>query len=85
MTERYLSSLFGISIAGRPDVVKGAVFSYAIQHGSYSAALAVKNAGIKNSTSNKTFLNKLYAYRMSQYPAYYSRYTSEKNAALRLL
>ena len=85
VTERYLSSLFGISIAGRPDAVKGAVFSYAIQHGSYSAALAVKNAGIKNSTSNKTFLNKLYAYRMSQYPAYYSRYISEKNAALRLL
>ncbi|MDY3917640.1 MAG: hypothetical protein SOZ59_01405 [Candidatus Limivivens sp.] len=85
VTERYLINLFNISLAGRPDVVKGAVFSYAIQHGSYTAALAVKNAGIKNSTSNKQFITKLYKYRISQYPYYKSRYTSEKNAALRLL
>lgn len=85
VAERYLSSMFGISIAGRPDVVKGAVFSYAIQHGSYTAALAVKNAGIKNSTSNKQFLKKLYAYRISQYPAYTNRYSDERDTALSLL
>ena len=85
VTERVLSSTFGISLAGRPDVVKGAVFSYSIQHGQTSAALAVKNAGIKNSTSNKQFLQKLYQYRIKQYPAYKTRYNSELSLALSLL
>lgn len=47
----------------RPDIVKGAVFSYSIQHGQWTAAGAVKAAGIKNSTTDEQFLQKLYAYR----------------------
>lgn len=85
VTANYLYSYFGIVLSGRPDVVKGAVFSYSIQHGSITAAIAVANAGITNSTSNEEFLNLLYEYRMSRFPAYSSRYRSELNAALNLL
>ena len=69
----------------RPDVVKGAVYSYSIQHGQLSAANAVVAAKISNSTSDSEFLRLLYYYRMKQYPAYVSRYRSEYTQALSLL
>ena len=75
----------GINIKFRPDVVKGSVFSYSIQHGAYSAALAVKAARINNGTSNRSFINKLYTYRISNFPLYRTRYNSEKAEALSYL
>lgn len=85
VTEKYLKNKFGISMSARPDVVKGAVFSYSIQHGQWTAAGAVKAADIKNSTTDRQFLEKLYAYRMKTYPAYTTRYRSELSLALSLL
>ena len=84
ITERYLSK-YGIDMSKRPDVVKGAVYSYSIQHGQLSAANAVVAAKISNSTSDSEFLRLLYYYRMKQYPAYVSRYRSEYAQALSLL
>ena len=69
MTAGYLQSKFNINMDARPDIVKGAVFSYSIQHGQWTAAGAVKAAGIKNSTTDEQFLQKLYAYRKKTYPA----------------
>lgn len=85
VAEQYLKSNFKIDMSSRPDVVKGAVFSYAIQHGQWTAAGAVKAAGIKNSTTDSEFLNRLYAYRMKTYPAYTTRYRQERELALSLL
>lgn len=85
VTAKYLKTKFSINMAARPDVVKGAVFSYSIQHGQWTAAGAVKAAGIKNSTTDKQFLEKLYAYRMKTYPAYTTRYRQELALALSLL
>lgn len=85
MTEKYLKTKFGISMSARPDVVKGAVFSYSIQHGQWTAAGAVKAAGIKNSTTDRQFLEKLYSYRMKTNPAYTTRYRQELSLALSLL
>ena len=84
ITERYLSK-YGIDMSKRPDVVKGAVYSYSIQHGQLSAANTVIAAKISNSSSDSEFLRLLYYYRMKQYPAYVSRYRSEYAQALSLL
>ena len=89
----------GINIAARSDVVKGAVFSYSIQHGQTAAVNAVKElfglmkdakgktikAKLTASSTNKQFIKKLYNYRATKYPAYKMRYTSEKALALSLL
>lgn len=85
VTEKYLKEKFNIDMSARPDVVKGSVFSYSIQHGQWTAAGAVKAANIKNSTTDKAFLNRLYKYRMKTYPAYTNRYTQELSLALSLL
>lgn len=85
VTAGYLQSKFNINMDARPDIVKGAVFSYSIQHGQWTAAGAVKAAGIKNSTTDEQFLQKLYAYRKKTYPAYTTRYNEELSLALSLL
>lgn len=72
----------GINLATRPDVVKGAVYSYSIQHGQTTAVNAVKACKITNATSNKEFLKKLYQYRIKKFPAYKIRYSSEYQLAL---
>lgn len=82
-TARYLANM-GITLNGRSDVVKGAVFSYSIQHGQYTAALAVKNSKAYMKTDEE-FIRKLYAYRIKKYPLYKSRYTQERALALSLL
>lgn len=64
---------WGINLEARPYVVRGAVFSYAIQHGSYTAAMAVRDAKITNATTNENFIKKLYKYRISKYPTYRSQ------------
>lgn len=67
----------GIDLGSRPDVVKGAVYSYSIQHGqetAYEAALACK---ITSATTDKQFLKKLYRYRIKNFPAYETRYSAE--------
>ena len=74
--------VWGIHLENRPYVVRGAVFSYSIQHGAYTAAQAVRSAGITDATTNTDFLKKLYKYRIKQYPTYVSRYTREMNDAL---
>ena len=51
VTERVLSSTFGISLAGRPDVVKGAVFSY-----SHSAWTDLRGAGSKERGHKKQYV-----------------------------
>lgn len=91
--ERALESV-GISIATRSEVVKGAIYSYSIQHG--QGALGVKTAqcgaigavqAIKpnSSMTDKTFIEKLYARRIKSFPAYRARYESERDLALSLL
>ena len=85
VTAGYLQTKFNINMDARPDIVKGAVFSYSIQHGQWTAAGAVKAAGIKNSTTDEQFLQKLYAYRKKTYPAYTTRYNEELSLALSLL
>lgn len=82
--ERKLA-LSGVDLASRSDVVKGAVYSYSIQHGQTTAVNAVKACKIKTKTTDAQFLKKLYNYRMSHFPAYKSRYTSECALALSLL
>lgn len=84
ITERYLLN-YGIDISKRPDVVKGAVYSYSIQHGQLTAAKAVVAAKITNATSDLTFIKRLYNYRIKTYPTYTSRYSSERTEALRRL
>ena len=81
----------GINLTIRPYVVRGAVFSYAIQEGTGVAAAAVIAAGITNETSNYDFLNALYDYRWSdpkgwnQNSLFQSRYTQEKALAIEVL
>ena len=81
----------GINLSTRPYVIRGAVFSYAIQEGASVAADAVIAAGIDNTTSNKEFLEKLYDYRWKdprgwdKKPAFTYRYSQEKALALSVL
>ncbi len=79
--ERMLA-LSGIDLASRPGVVKGAVYSYSIQHGQTAAVSAVKACKIKTTTTDAKFLKKLYNYRKQKFPAYASRYSAEYNLAL---
>jgi len=80
-TERALKGM-GIDISKRPDAVKGAIFSYSIQHGSYTAALQIKGAKVTNSMSDRRLIQAIYKQRISKYSAYRSRYTREMNDAL---
>ena len=89
----------GINLATRSDAVKGAVFSYSIQHGQTNAVNAVKElfglmknssgktiaAKLTASSTDKQFIKKLYNYRAKKYSAYKTRYISEKALALSLL
>ncbi|MGN0355219.1 MAG: N-acetylmuramoyl-L-alanine amidase family protein [Muricoprocola sp.] len=72
----------GIDISSRSDVVKGAVFSYSIQHGQLTAANAVKAIKATSAMTDATFLKKLYKYRIKQFPAYSARYKAEYALAL---
>lgn len=81
----------GYDLSKRSDVVKGAILSYAHQHGPYS--FYNKNilaaAGITNEDDDKTFIEKLYNYRNSVYGHYngldlYIRYNNEVKTALAL-
>lgn len=80
LTEYYLKNT--VNLKNRPDVIKGAIFSYSIQHGQLTAANAVIAAKITDATSDEEFLTKLYNYRIRKFPAYASRYRSEKSEAL---
>ena len=88
--ENYLSAR-GIHLNLRTYVVRGAVFSYAIQEGSTVAAQGVIAAGLKDSTSEYDFLTKLYDYRWKdprgwgRLSKFMYRYTNEKNLALSYL
>lgn len=77
--------LAGIAVASRSDVVKGAIFSYSIQHGQTSAVNAVKAIKPKSSMTDAQFLKKLYDYRKKSFPLYAIRYTQEYKAALSIL
>lgn len=81
----YTLALSGYNLAGRPDAVKGAVYSYSIQHGASAAVAAVKAVKLTSDMSNKVFLKKLYSYRIKKFPAYENRYVAEYNVALRNL
>lgn len=72
----------GINLAKRSDVVKGAVYSYSIQHGQTTAVNAVKSLKIKEGTTDKQFLTKLYNYRIKKFPAYRTRYSAEYDLAV---
>ena len=88
--ENYLSAK-GIHLSTRPYVIRGAVFSYAIQEGSLVAAQAVVAAKLNDSMPNKEFLEKLYDYRWKdprgwgKRQVFYYRYTQEKQLALNVL
>ncbi len=90
VAEKYLAER-GITLTLRPYVVRGAVFSYAIQHGTITAAQGVIAAGCNDTMTNKEFLEKLYDYRWSspsgwnKNSAYSYRYTQEKALALSIL
>lgn len=75
----------GVNLGTRSDVVKGAVYSYSIQHGQMTAVNAVRACGIRQSTTDEQFLKKLYQYRAKSFPAYRSRYAREYNLAIRRL
>lgn len=75
----------GINIDNRSDVIKGAVFSYAIQHGEVTAANDIVAAKVDNTMSDQEFITKVYDKRISNYPSYASRYYNEKAQALSLL
>ena len=81
----------GIHMDSRPYVIRGAVFSYAIQEGTSVAAQAVVAAGLNDTVPNQEFLEKLYDYRWKdpkgwgKKPAFNYRYTQEKQLALSLL
>lgn len=81
----------GINMDKYPYVVRGAVFSYAIQFGADHAADSVLKAGITSKDSAKQFLKKLYDYRWedkdgwNQQSIYLYRYLAEKEKALKLL
>ena len=72
-------------------MIRGAVFSYAIQEGSLVAAQAVVAAKLNDSMPNKEFLEKLYDYRWKdprgwgKRQVFYYRYTQEKQLALNVL
>lgn len=91
VSANYMFVNYGINMTGRSDVVKGAVFSYSIQHGAQTAAKAVKAAKITNATSDLDFLIKLYDYRWSSSSGwakraiYKSRYQAERALAISLL
>lgn len=72
----------GIDLGARPDVVKGAVYSYSIQHGQETAYQAVLACKITSETTDKQFLKKLYKYRIKKFPAYQTRYSAEYSLAL---
>ena len=81
----------GYDLSKRSDVVKGAILSYAHQHGPYS--FSNKNilaaAGITNEDDDETFIRKLYQYRTNVYGHYdgldlYIRYENELQTALGL-
>lgn len=88
--ENYLMSK-NINLQLRPYVIRGAVFSYAIQEGSLVAALGVIASGVSNTTSNREFLEKVYDYRWkdpkgwNSNPVFLYRYTQEKALALQIL
>lgn len=82
--ERQLEAA-GIAIASRSEVVKGAIFSYSIQHGPTAAISAVKSFKPNSSTTDEKFIKKLYAKRIKAYPAFSTRYKSERDLALSLL
>ncbi len=75
-------AMAGIDLATRSDAVKGAVYSYSIQHGQENAIAAVLACKIKSETTDKKFLKKLYSYRIKQFPAYEIRYSQEYQVAL---
>ena len=70
--ERKLQSA-GIDVASRSEAVKGAIFSYSIQHGQTSAVNAVKAIQPKSTTSDAKFLKKLYNTERSHSSLYASR------------
>lgn len=81
----------GYSVNSRSDVVRGALLSYAHQHGGYYIQeRQLQRAGITNADSDEEFIKKLYAYRTSVYANYggldlASRYQREVQTALQLL
>ena len=72
----------GINLAVRSEVVKGAVYSYSIQHGQTTAVNAVKAIKATPSMTDAVFLQKLYKYRIKKFPAYESRYLAEYALAI---
>ena len=79
--ERTLA-LAGIDLASRPDIVKGAVYSYSIQHGQTAAISAVKACKLRSTMTDEKFLKKLYNYRKKNFPTYANRYSAEYTLAM---
>ncbi|MDO4522335.1 MAG: hypothetical protein Q4B57_04205 [Eubacteriales bacterium] len=75
----------GIDLSSRSEIVKGAVYSYSIQHGQSAAVAAVKAIKVKSSMSDANLIKKLYKKRIQNFPAYSPRYTVEMTLALSLL
>lgn len=74
----------GIDLDKRSDVVKGSVYSYAIQHGPESAALDLTSGSnaVNNSISDKEFIKRVYSIRRGKHPTYSARYDQEEKEAL---
>ena len=72
----------GINLAVRSEVVKGAVYSYSIQHGQTAAVNAVKAIKATVAMTDAVFLQKLYKYRIKKFPSYESRYLAEYALAI---
>ena len=63
VTARYLQTKFNINMDARPDIVKGAVFSYSIQHGQWTAARRQSSSRCPKTVRRTSSSYKLYAYR----------------------
>lgn len=74
----------GVAIDNRSDVIKGVIYSYAIQHGQQTAADHIAEV-VTNSMSDAQFIQEVYKKRSSAYPDYISRYNNEVQTALSLL
>lgn len=82
--ESYLKER-GLDVSQRPEVVKGAVLSFAWHAGWKTAADHVLGASITGETGDREFLERVYDKRLSEYPRFTNRFTEERAYALSLL
>lgn len=82
--EAYLKER-GLDLSQRPEVVKGAILSFAWHAGWKTAADHVLGASVTGETGDREFLEQVYDKRLSEYPRFTNRFTEERAYAFSLL